>query len=68
MAALEKIDIAFLPINLPYTMPPSEAADAARMFKPRILYPYHQGSYDPEEVKKLLADLEGTEVRVRKLP
>jgi L-ascorbate metabolism protein UlaG (beta-lactamase superfamily) len=68
MAALEKIDIAFLPINLPFTMPPSEAAAAARTFKPRILYPYHQGSYDPAEVKELLADLEGTEVRVRELP
>jgi L-ascorbate metabolism protein UlaG (beta-lactamase superfamily) len=68
MASLEKIDIAFLPINLPYTMPPSEAADAARMFKPRILYPYHQGTSDPQEVKDLLADLEGTEVRVRELP
>jgi L-ascorbate metabolism protein UlaG (beta-lactamase superfamily) len=68
MAALEKIDIAFLPINLPYTMPPSEAAGAARMFKPRILYPYHQGSSDPEDLKGLLADLEGTEVRVRELP
>jgi L-ascorbate metabolism protein UlaG (beta-lactamase superfamily) len=68
MAALEEIDIAFLPINLPFTMPPSEAAAAARMFKPRILYPYHQGSSDPEEVKELLADLEGTEVRIRELP
>jgi L-ascorbate metabolism protein UlaG (beta-lactamase superfamily) len=68
MAALEDIDIAFLPINLPYTMPPSEAAGAARMFKPRILYPYHQGSSDPEELKELLADLKETEVRVRELP
>jgi L-ascorbate metabolism protein UlaG (beta-lactamase superfamily) len=68
MTALEKIDIAFLPINLPFTMPPSEAAEAARMFKPRILYPYHQGSYDPEEVKELLADQKETEVRVRELP
>ena len=59
---------AFLPINLPFTMPPSEAAEVARKFKPRILYPYHQGSSDPEEVKELLADLEGTEVRVRELP
>lgn len=67
MADLEEIDIAFLPINLPFTMPPKEAADAARMFKPRILYPYHQGSSDPEEVKELLADLEGTEVRIREL-
>jgi L-ascorbate metabolism protein UlaG (beta-lactamase superfamily) len=68
MADLEEIDIAFLPINLPFTMPPAEAAKAARTFKPRILYPYHQGTSDPEEVQELLADLEETEVRVRKLP
>jgi L-ascorbate metabolism protein UlaG (beta-lactamase superfamily) len=68
MADLQEIDIAFLPINLPFTMPPSEAATAARMFKPRILYPYHQGTSDPEELKELLSDLEETEVRVRELP
>jgi L-ascorbate metabolism protein UlaG (beta-lactamase superfamily) len=68
MADLEDIDIAFLPINLPYTMAPKEAAGAARLFKPRILYPYHQGTSDPEDVKELLADLEGTEVRIRELP
>ena len=44
------------------------AAAAARMFKPRILYPYHQGSSDPADVKALLADLKETEVRVRELP
>jgi L-ascorbate metabolism protein UlaG (beta-lactamase superfamily) len=68
MARLRGIDIAFLPINLPYTMPPAEAAKAARMFRPRILYPYHQGQSDPAEMKRLLADLKGTEVRVRALP
>jgi L-ascorbate metabolism protein UlaG (beta-lactamase superfamily) len=68
MARLQHIDVAFLPINLPYTMPPAEAAKAARMFKPRILYPYHQGQSNPAELKSLLADLKGTEVRVRSLP
>ena len=68
MARLGHIDIAFLPINLPYTMPPAEAAKAARMVKPRILYPYHQGQSDPAEVKALLRDMKGTEVRVRALP
>lgn len=67
MARLGRIDVAFLPINLPYTMPPPEAAQAARMIKPRILYPYHQGQSDPAELKRLLADLKGTEVRVRTL-
>lgn len=68
MKALKDIDIAFLPINLPYTMPPKEAAEAARAFKPRILYPYHQGKSDPAEVKKLLADAKEIEVRVLPLP
>lgn len=62
MKALKDIDIAFLPINLPYTMPPKETADAARAFKPKTLYPYHQGKSDPAEVKKLLADVKEIEV------
>lgn len=68
MKALKNIAIAFLPINLPYTMTPAEAAEAARAFKPRILYPYHQGKSDPAEVKRLLADEKGIEVRVLPLP
>ena len=68
MKALKDIAIAFLPINLPYTMPPAEAAEAARAFKPKILYPYHQGRSDPAEVKKLLADEKAIEVRVLPLP
>jgi len=68
MKALKDITIAFLPINLPYTMPPAEAAAAARAFRPKILYPYHQGQSDPQEVKKLLADVKEIEVRVLALP
>jgi L-ascorbate metabolism protein UlaG (beta-lactamase superfamily) len=68
MKAMKDIDVAFLPINLPYTMPPKEAADAARAFKPKILYPYHQGQSDPNEVKRLLADVKAIEVRVLPLP
>ena len=41
MKALKNIDIAFLPMNLPYTMTPEMVADAAKAFKPKILYPYH---------------------------
>lgn len=50
MKALKNIDVAFLPMNLPYTMTPEMVADAARSFKPKQLYPYHTG---PNEVKKL---------------
>lgn len=64
MAGLEGIDIAFLPMNLPYTMTPEMAADAARSFSPKVLYPYHYGETDPEALVKLLKD-GPIEVRVR---
>lgn len=66
MTQLKAIDIAFLPMNLPYTMTPQMAADAARSFMPKILYPYHMG----ETNSQLLVDLlkgSGIEVRIRKL-
>ncbi|MBD3239212.1 MAG: MBL fold metallo-hydrolase [Chitinivibrionales bacterium] len=66
MAALKDIDIAFLPMNLPYTMTPEMAAHAAKMCKARIVYPYHYGSTDPRELVELLAE-DDTEVRVREL-
>jgi L-ascorbate metabolism protein UlaG (beta-lactamase superfamily) len=67
MADLKDIDIAFLPMNLPYTMTPEMVADAAKMVKPRILYPYHYGETDPNELVKLLAGEKDIEVRVREL-
>jgi hypothetical protein len=47
---------------------PEEAAEAAGAFKPRILYPYHQNSGDPDVVKTRLAGVAEIEVRVRRLP
>jgi L-ascorbate metabolism protein UlaG (beta-lactamase superfamily) len=67
MKKLEKIDVAFLPMNLPYTMTPAMVADAARAFKPKILYPCHYGKTDPNELVELLKGQEGIEVRVRKM-
>lgn len=67
MKDLKKIDIAFLPMNLPYTMTPEMVADAARMFEPKVLYPYHYGQTDPNELVKLLADDKDIEVRIRKM-
>jgi L-ascorbate metabolism protein UlaG (beta-lactamase superfamily) len=49
-------------------MEPKDAAAAARAFKPKVLYPYHQGKSDPAEVKKLLADVKEIAVRVLALP
>jgi len=67
MKALENIDIAFLPMNLPYTMTPEMVADAARAFRPRVLYPYHYGDTDPEDLVRLLSNEPDIEVRVRAL-
>lgn len=67
MKGLRNIDVAFLPMNLPYTMTPEMVADAARAFKPKILYPYHYGQTDPNTLVDLLKDSKDTEVRVRKL-
>jgi len=63
--ALKDIDIAFLPMNLPYTMTPEMVADAARAIQPRILYPYHFGQTDPELLVNLLKDEKNIEVRIR---
>ena len=41
MRDLKNIDIAFIPMNLPYTMPVEAAADAVLEFKPKKVYPYH---------------------------
>jgi L-ascorbate metabolism protein UlaG (beta-lactamase superfamily) len=66
MKSLKNIDVAFLPMNLPYTMTPAMVADAALAFRPKILYPYHFGETDTNEILKLLKD-SGIEVRIRKL-
>jgi L-ascorbate metabolism protein UlaG (beta-lactamase superfamily) len=65
MKKLRNIDVAFLPMNLPYTMNPEMVADAARAFRPKILYPYHYGDTNPAVLLKLLKNVRGVEVRVR---
>jgi L-ascorbate metabolism protein UlaG (beta-lactamase superfamily) len=67
MKALAGIDAAFLPMNLPYTMTPEMVADAAKAFRPKILYPYHYGDTDPAKLTELLKDAPGIEVRIRKM-
>jgi len=67
MAQLKDIDIAFLPMNLPYTMTPEMVADAAKMFNPKILYPYHFGETNADELLELMKGEEVTEVRIRNL-
>jgi len=67
MKALKDIDIAFLPMNLPYTMTPEMVADAALAFKPKILYPYHFGKTDTARLVALLKDHPEIEVRIRRM-
>ncbi|MHC4301506.1 MAG: MBL fold metallo-hydrolase, partial [Planctomycetota bacterium] len=67
MKKLRNIDIAFLPMNLPYTMTPEMVADAAKAFKPKVLYPYHYGQTDPRKLVDLLKDSPEIKVRIRKM-
>lgn len=62
MRALTGIEVAFLPMNLPYTMSIEQAADAVKAFKPRIVYPYHYQGSDVEAFRTLVGD--AAEVRL----
>lgn len=62
MRALKNIDVAFIPMNLPYTMPPAEAAEAVKAFMPKIVYPYH---YRGSDVNEFANALKGTAIDVR---
>ena len=67
MKSLVGIEIAFLPMNLPYTMTPAMVADAVKVFHPHILYPYHFGKTNPMEIVDLLKGESGVEIRIRKM-
>ena len=67
MESLKNIDIAFLPMNQPYTMLPEQVASAVNKFHPKILYPYHYGDTDVSKIQKLLSKVSGTEVRIRSM-
>jgi L-ascorbate metabolism protein UlaG (beta-lactamase superfamily) len=67
MKGLRGIDVAFLPMNLPFTMTPEMVADAARAFQPKILYPYHYGDTDTAILIRLLEDDKTIEVRIREM-
>ena len=64
MSALGDIDIAVLPCNQPYTMTTTQLVSAARMVKPKVLFPYHYGQTD---VRALPAQLQadGIDARIR---
>ncbi len=67
MNDLKNIDVAFLPMNLPYTMTPQMVADAVNTFNPKILYPYHFGKSNVNELVPLLKDKKDFEIRIRKM-
>jgi len=67
MKKLSGIDIAFLPMNLPYTMTPEMAAEAVKMVNPKIFYPYHFGDTNVDRLLDLLKDRDDIEIRVRKM-
>ncbi len=64
MTALKDIDIAFLPCNQPYTMTPEQLTKAARVIRPKVLFPYHYGQTDVTKLPALLKD-DGIDVRIR---
>lgn len=68
MKVLKDIDIAFLPMNLPYTMTPEMVADAAKAFKPSVLYPYHYGKTDTGIIVELMKNEPDVKTIIRDMP
>ena len=66
MKAVRNIDVAFVCMNLPYTMTPGEAAECAKAFRPKIVYPNHFRGSDVQEFAEALKGTQGVEVRLRK--
>jgi L-ascorbate metabolism protein UlaG (beta-lactamase superfamily) len=64
MKALRNIDVAFIPMNMPYTMTPQDAAEAVRAFKPAVVFPYHYRGSDTAAFAKALEG-SGIDVRLR---
>ena len=61
---IKDIDVAFLPCNLPFTMTPDQLKEAAKTIHPKVLFPYHYGQTDIQQVVRLL-DGSGIDVRIR---
>ena len=64
MAGLKDIDIAFLPVNQPYTMTPEQCIKAAKTISPKVLIPYHYGQTD---LSGLPTALPGIDVHIRQM-
>ena len=62
----EQIDIAFLPVNQPFTMTPEQAIKATDTIHPKILYPYHYGQTDLTPIVNYFANSD-VQVRIREM-
>ncbi len=58
LAEIEDVDIAFLPVNQPYTMTVEQCVKAAKVLKPRVLIPYHFSNTELSELPELLPGIE----------
>jgi L-ascorbate metabolism protein UlaG (beta-lactamase superfamily) len=66
MRALRNIDIAFVCMNMPYTMDVNQAAQAVLAFRPKIVYPYHYRGQDTNLFKTLVTTIDkNIDVRLR---
>ena len=64
MAELKDIDVAFLPVNQPYTMTPEQCVKAAQAIGPKVLIPYH---FSQTDLSGLAGQLPGIDVRLRSM-
>jgi len=64
MSSVKDIDVAFLPCNQPYTMTPDQLVKAAKVIKPRVVFPYHYGQTDLSSIPGMLKG-NGIDVRIR---
>lgn len=65
MAAIRGVDVAFLPMNQPFTMTPEQVVATVKVLRPKILYPYHYGETDLSQLKNLMNNVNGVELRIR---
>lgn len=67
LACLKDIDIAFFPVNQPFTMTPGQAIHAIEMVRPKIAYPYHYGETDISPIIEAFSDNDSIDIRIREL-
>jgi len=67
LKALKKIDVAFICMNLPYTMTVDEAADLTKAINPKVVIPYHYRAMPATDLNAFKSKLEGTKIDVRLL-